>query len=89
MKHLNIKVSGKVQGVWFRASTQAEAEQLGINGFVRNEADGGVYLEAEAEESVLEELVTWLHTGPSNARVTEVSVEEGEVENFSGFKIRR
>ena len=44
MKHLNIKVSGKFQGVWFRASTQEEAERLGVNGFVRNEEDGGVYL---------------------------------------------
>ena len=53
MKHLKIKVSGKVQGVWFRAATQVEAKRLGISGFVRNEADGGVYLEAEAEAAPL------------------------------------
>ena len=47
IKHFDITVQGKVQGVWFRDSTMKEAKRLGINGFVRNEPDGSVYVEAE------------------------------------------
>jgi acylphosphatase len=47
MNHVSIRISGKVQGVFFRASTKGKAEQYGINGFVRNEKDGSVYIEAE------------------------------------------
>jgi len=47
MKHLNITVKGVVQGVFFRASTKDQADQLGICGLVRNEQDGSVYVEAE------------------------------------------
>jgi acylphosphatase len=50
-KHFNIRISGRVQGVFFRASTKAKAEELGISGFVQNEPDGSVYIEAEGEEA--------------------------------------
>ncbi|WP_431293764.1 acylphosphatase [Pedobacter sp. P26] len=50
MKHLNIKVTGKVQGVGFRETTKIIANQMMVNGFVRNEKDGSVYIEAEGEE---------------------------------------
>lgn len=89
MKHLAITVSGLVQGVWFRASTKEQAEQLGINGFVQNEPDGNVYLEAEGNEEELENLVTWLKQGPPAARVDNLDIEEGELKNFSGFEISR
>ena len=89
MKHLNIHVTGKVQGVWFRTSTKEAADKLGVNGFVRNEPDGGVYLEAEAETEALEALVAWLWEGPPKAAVTGVTCKEGEVEGFAGFGIRR
>ena len=47
MKKINIKITGKVQGVFFRASTKAVADQMGIKGLVKNEKDGSVYIEAE------------------------------------------
>ena len=87
MKHLNIHVQGKVQGVWFRASTRDEAQRLGIHGFVRNEADGGVYLEAEGDEAALDALITWLWQGPVHANVDKVTSEEGAINNFNGFEI--
>lgn len=86
--HLDITVSGHVQGVYFRASTKARADALGISGFVRNEP-GGVYLEAEGEEEALKELLAWLAAGPPAARVDHVKSEEGAVQDFSGFEIRR
>jgi len=89
-KHYTIQVFGKVQGVYFRASTQAEAQRLGLNGFVRNEADGSVYIEAEGAEEQLHQLVEWCHEGPSRARVERVEHTAAEtLKGFTGFEIRR
>ncbi|MFH1321706.1 MAG: acylphosphatase [Bacteroidota bacterium] len=87
IKHINITVHGKVQGVWFRDSTRTEARKLGIKGIVRNEPNGSVYIEAEEEPGKLEEFVKWCHSGPELAVVTNVAVREGELKNFSEFVI--
>ena len=89
MKHLDITVKGRVQGVWFRASTRDEARRLGINGFVENLPDGNVYLEAEGDEQALAQLLAWLETGPPLARVDAVEVDQGEFSSLGGFEIRR
>lgn len=89
MKHLNIKVYGVVQGVFFRASTKQEADRLGVCGFVRNEPDGSVYIEAEATEAVLEQFVAWCKHGPPHARVDECVADDGEYKGFGRFEIRR
>lgn len=65
-----------VQGVSFRWYTRQEAERLGLVGWVRNEADGTVRLEAQGPEEDVEELLAWVHHGPTHARVTGVDVEE-------------
>lgn len=87
MKHLNIKVKGLVQGVYFRASTREQAIQLGINGLVRNESDGSVYVEAEGEDLQLDILVGWLREGPEAAQVESVETTHGTVRNYIGFEI--
>jgi acylphosphatase len=89
LKHFNITVTGKVQGVFYRASTQTQAHKLGLNGFVRNEPNGDVFIEAEGEETKLQKLVDWCSIGPPNAIVDEVRVLDGEIKNFSGFSIKR
>lgn len=68
-------VRGRVQGVYFRASTRDRARQLGLAGWVRNCADGSVELIAEGETAKIEQLVTWCHSGPRGAVVSEVRVE--------------
>ncbi|MCS6973518.1 MAG: acylphosphatase [Cyclobacteriaceae bacterium] len=88
-KHFAIRVTGKVQGVYYRASAAEQARKLGITGFVRNEPDGSVYLEAEGEEQALQQLIAWCHQGPPRARVDKVLVEEKELINFTNFEIRR
>ncbi len=88
-KHLSVRVTGKVQGVFFRASTRQEAQRLGLCGWVRNEPDGSVRIEAEGDEPVLEQLVAWCQHGPDQARVADVVVEEGEMENYDGFQVHR
>ena len=87
-KHINIIVEGTVQGVWFRDSTLKEAKQLGINGFVRNEPDGSVYIEAEGEPDKLDEFVKWCHSGSERAVVTNVDVSEGKFKDFIEFVIQ-
>jgi len=89
MKHLSIHIEGKVQGVFFRASTEEKADELNIKGFVRNENDGSVYIEAEGEENALREFTAWCQHGPSRAIVHNVIVNEGVLKNFSDFEIRR
>lgn len=86
-KHLNIRVQGKVQGVFYRASTKAVADQLGIKGTVRNEADGGVFIEAEAEQPLLEMFLEWCHEGPERARVESVTTTEAELKNYRNFEV--
>ena len=88
IRHYNIKVKGKVQGVFYRASTKDKAMELGVRGFVKNMPDGSVYLEAEGETEALEQLVEWCQKGPDKAIVEEVSREEGEIKNFEGFKVK-
>ena len=89
MKHLNICVYGKVQGVHYRQSTLATAKQLGVNGLVHNESDGSVYIEAEGEEDQLRKLLEWCSKGPPLAVVSDIKYAEGPVVMFSGFSITR
>lgn len=87
MKHINIKVIGKVQGVFFRASTKAVADQMGIKGFVKNEKDGSVYIEAEAEQFVLDAFIEWCNEGPDKSVVEGVEVTDGEIKNYRNFEV--
>lgn len=66
-------VTGRVQGVYFRAHTQRQAEQLGLTGYALNHADGSVAVVAEGERAALEQLLAWLQHGPPAARVAQVS----------------
>lgn len=88
MKHLSIHIEGKVQGVFFRASTKEKADELDIKGFVKNENDGSVYIEVEGEGDALKEFMTWCKSGPSRAIVHNINISEGELKNFFDFKIK-
>ena len=76
MKRIRAKVTGLVQGVFFRASTRDTAKALGLNGWVKNMPDGSVELEAEGPEDRISQLVIWLNQGPQYARVKNVEVKE-------------
>ena len=89
MPAYSIKVTGVVQGVFFRASTRDKAQSLGIRGWVRNESDGSVLIRAEGEAGALQELIDWCRHGPSQAKVSDVSVESEEEEGYADFSIRR
>jgi acylphosphatase len=72
-------VTGRVQGVSYRASTIDEAERLGLSGWVRNRGDGSVELEAQGTPEQIESLLAWCRVGPPAARVTGVQVAERPV----------
>ncbi len=69
-------IDGRVQGVYYRASAQARAEELGITGYARNLADGRVEVLAEGEEQTLIQLLDWCWDGPPEATVQHVDVEK-------------
>ena len=88
-KHLDITVTGQVQGVFYRASTKAVADQLGVKGVVRNEADGSVFIEAEANQMLLDMFLDWCKEGPEHANVISVASHEGELKNYRNFEVVR
>jgi acylphosphatase len=85
------RVSGKVQGVYFRHSTRIEAIRLGLRGTVRNLSDGSVEVVAHGAPAAVETLRAWLHRGPALARVDTVSeiapAEAGDVGIPQGFEV--
>jgi acylphosphatase len=87
MRHLNIRVAGRVQGVFFRACTRDKAEELGVRGFVRNEPDGSVYIEAEGTTEILDDFVSWCWQGSPAANVSGVTVTEAKMESFDDFRV--
>jgi acylphosphatase len=84
----HLLVSGKVQGVFYRAKTKETARRLGINGWVRNLPDGQVEAVFEGPKEAIAALIDWCHEGPAAAEVTQVAVEYGEPEGLQGFEVR-
>lgn len=79
-------VSGRVQGVWFRASTREQALRLGIRGYASNRSDGRVEVLACGEQAAVDRLRAWLWEGPSQAQVTDVRCEPAAVpDGLAGF----
>lgn len=85
--HIDIRVTGKVQGVTFRETTKYVADQAGIKGFVRNEPDGSVYIEAEAAQWELDSFIEWCNEGPDRAKVENCTITENVLKNFKDFVI--
>lgn len=83
------RVHGRVQGVFYRASTQDKARRLGLTGWVRNCEDGEVELVACGAASQIEALEQWLWQGPPGARVDGVRRREAPVQEYSDFAVRR
>jgi len=89
VKHISIRVSGQVQGVFFRDSARRQAKKLGLKGFARNEPDGSVYIEAEGDKEALEKFLEWCKKGTMFAKVEKVDFEFSEaISGFPDFEIR-
>lgn len=82
-----ILCEGKVQGVFFRASTQNQAKSLQLKGWVKNKSDGSVLIHAEGKAEAIDVLIAWCKVGPEAAIVEQVKVRVTEVKGFEAFKI--
>ena len=87
-KRYHVYISGRVQGVFFRANTWKQARELTLTGWVRNLPNGCVEAVFEGEQKAAEEMLSWCRTGTPPARVDHVDVEEEDTAgNFTGFDI--
>ena len=88
-KQIQVTVRGRVQGVFFRASAQREARQLGLTGWVRNRKDGSVEIVAEGEEDQVKDFLGWVQSGPATARVDGVETRwRSYAGEFPDFRIK-
>lgn len=86
---VTVRVKGRVQGVFYRQSTLEQAQQLGINGWVRNLPDGDVEAVFEGTEQAVEQMLAWCRQGPSAARVDDIIISrETPTGAESGFRVR-
>jgi acylphosphatase len=84
----HIFISGRVQGVGFRAFTRKEASSRGITGWVKNLADGRVEIKIKGEREDIKNMIKRIKEGPSFARVDDIEISDEEIENFDRFEVR-
>jgi acylphosphatase len=84
----HIRITGRVQGVFYRAWAQGNARELGISGWVRNCPDGSLEAHVDGEEDSVARMIERMRHGPSDARVEEVTVEEAVPESSGRFELR-
>ena len=87
-KNVYVLVSGRVQCVWFRASTKQKAEMLGVNGWVKNTNNGCVEAVFEGDEKLVDEMIEWCRSGPPLAKVENVDVKIQNTVDFNSFEIK-
>ncbi|HKL37895.1 MAG TPA: acylphosphatase [Bacteroidales bacterium] len=85
---LAITIQGNVQGVGFRFSAVHKAQELDIKGFIKNQPNGTVYIEAEGEPGRLNDFVNWCWQGPPAARVENATKQEIPVQDFTRFGVK-
>ncbi len=88
-KRHRLRITGLVQGVFYRDTAKQVADEMGVAGWIRNEPDGSVYAEAEAEEVAMQRFIDWCRRGPPAASVKNVEVGELPLEEGIGFMVRR
>lgn len=89
MRKVRAIVSGRVQGVWYRAHTREKAQELGVVGYVRNLPDGTVEIVARGNSAQVEALLDWARTGPPMSAVHGVEAEDlTDDETYPSFEVR-
>jgi acylphosphatase len=83
----HIIVHGRVQGVWFRAGTKEQADELGLLGWVKNRPEGTVEIHAEGEKPQLEKFIAWCRKGTPAADVTSLDIDWTTAQEFNSFDI--
>ncbi|HRH80095.1 MAG TPA: acylphosphatase [Thiobacillaceae bacterium] len=83
-----LRITGRVQGVWYRESMRQAADRFGVAGWVRNRLDGTVEALVQGETAAVEAIIAWAWQGPSGARVDEVTVAETAPAPHAAFEKR-
>jgi len=89
MNTYELYISGKVQGVFYRASTRDKALELGITGYVENLPDGRVHATIQGDEASCRQFIAWCHNGPERAEVSKVNVSPVNAPSYETFTINR
>lgn len=84
----HVRLTGRVQGVFYRAWTREQAQELGLAGWVRNCSDGSVEAHLQGEQGAVDQMIERMRQGPTAASVEDMSIEEAEPENASRFEVR-
>ena len=84
-----IQIKGRVQGVYYRGSTKAKADELGLCGWVKNLPNGDVQVEVEGSPEQLQHFLKWCQSGPPMARVEQVEQTEAALKHYDNFTILR
>lgn len=87
-KNYQLTITGRVQGVGFRYSAVQKAKEHHIKGYVKNQYDGSVLIEAEGDETDLDFFILWCHRGPFSARVENVIKVAGNVKGYQSFTVK-
>ncbi len=87
MKTVRVLISGRVQGVWFRAWTKQQATALGLDGWVRNRGDGDVEAMFAGPDEAVDSMIAECGNGPPHARVSAVSTETDKSPQTPGFQV--
>jgi len=89
MKTQQLRIHGRVQGVWYRESMRREAERLNVTGWVRNTPDGSVEALIQGQADAVDALIEWARRGPPQARVDRIEIEHSETQGpLIGFEKR-
>ena len=85
----HVRVTGRVQGVFYRAWAQSQARELGVSGWIRNCRDGSVEAHLGGDEDCVERMIERMRKGPSNAQVDDLVAEDASAEGLGRFELRR
>jgi acylphosphatase len=89
MKSVDVRVSGAVQGVYYRASARREGALRGLRGWVRNQSDGSVALRLQGDAGAVDSMLDWCRVGPPSARVSRLTVADAPAdETLHDFEVR-
>ncbi len=87
-KRVMVRVTGRVQGVFFRVAAQEKAQALGLTGVARNEYDGAVTIDIEGAPKDVDAMIAWCKEGSDHAAVTDIDIQEIEPVGYTGFSIQ-
>jgi len=85
----HVRITGRVQGVFFRSWTRDQARELGVSGWVRNASDGSVEAHLEGAPDSVEQMIERMRSGPPSARVEDLQISEALATNSGSFEVRR